>query len=260
MRFVIDAEDLRHEGCPWTFGLRDIERADLYQCPITNLPAIVEHGCPDCQMAREAAASLSSCAGKVRAFEIVITSEARNLLLLAPGTRKDGTADPSPTKLCPNERKNDARWGPLFVGFVMTTQRSLVSLELSVGRALGKPELLGRLFESGFLVELPGCHQFSNPFRNALAGGWRSDIVVGLADQQRDLTPDLSALLQLRQHAAGAAAKKFLVQLGHLARHHHVAFRPENVHDVAQRLDNAVRRLVKDLGARRAANGLEHRA
>src|ERR1035441_10938266 len=90
----------------------------------------------------------------------------------------------------------------------MTTQRSLVSLELSVGRALGKPELLGRLLERGFLVELPGCHQFSNSLRNALAGGWHSDVVVGFADQQRDLTPNVRALLQLRQHGGGAAAKK----------------------------------------------------
>ena len=52
------------------------------------------------------------------------------------------------------------------------------------------------------------------------------------------------------QHLAGATTQKLFVQLGHLARDHHVAGISQNLDNVGQRLENPVRSFVKNQGAR----------
>ena len=79
-----------------------------------------------------------------------------------------------------------------------------------------------------------------------------------LADQQSDLALDVAPRIQLFQNLAGPAAKKFFVNLGDLARDHHLAIFTENLDHILNCFFYPVRGFVKDLGPRRSFDTLQH--
>src|SRR5271157_3312326 len=134
---------------------------------------------------------------------------------------------------------------------------SLASLQLAVRLTLRQSELSCCLLQGSFFLKLFAAHQLFYPSRHVLARRLRVHRFFRSADQQSDLALSVAALRQLLQDVVGTPAQKLFVHLRDLTSDNNVAFRPENLHDVAQALDQPMRRFVEDLRARRFADGLQ---